>query len=59
MIKLEYEKLNTMQIVLCRYLYVDRSAIYSLTPVSTQYTCFHYYTGGEYRDCCLPESAAV
>jgi len=49
MIKLEYENLNTIEIVLCE----------GLTPVSTQYTCFYYYIGGDYRDCCLPESDAV
>lgn len=59
MIKLEYEKLTKIDIVLCRYLYVDRSAIHNLTPVSTQYTCFYYYIGGDYRDCCLPGSDAV
>ena len=57
--KLENEKINIIQIVLFRYLYVDRSAIHNLTPVSTQYTYFYYYTGGDYGDCCLPESDAV
>jgi len=59
MIKLEYEKLYTLETVLCESTYMSTGPPFSLTPVSTQCICFYDYRGGDYRDCCLPETDAV